>query len=421
MKLSQAIYLLLMITLFIGCADESVNTEEPIVIETDRFRFSNDASDIESRFTEVSIPVEIDTIAGRSLKKSISYLPPDFSLEQVSELEPPIVNEERVQSTMIYTNGSTKTFISYNFRGAPYLGGVDMAQITGNGKKIRLRSELRFFNADVNAILATNNNIFASLSTDDQVVIDEGSRSAAMNMNVTGFTLRDNNIVLRAIPSFAATSIAYDDNRVYVTSGNTGGLTVLSSDLQTEIAYIDIPEARWVDVSDEYIVVLSGDHDGDNRGSLLVYNPSDLSFIGEYGFDGAYTPEAKNTVEIAGHLAFIAAGKGGTVVMDLTDGNILQTISIPNAASLGLSEDVVATNAVSVDDDKIFISNGEAGVYVAETNKNISSYRAGESLSISLIGQLRLRDLESVNHISYRNKLLLVAAGRGGTKTILLR
>lgn len=422
MKRYLALSVILTLALSFGCTDNTVSTEEAIIIETDRFRFSNDPADIEDRYSEENIPVEIDTLAGRqAFKNTISYLPPSFSLDLVSELASPQVNGETVQSTMIYTDGSTKTFISYNFRGAPYLGGVDMAQITGNGNNIRLRSELKFFNADVNAIYSSDAKLYASLSTDDEIVLNEGGRSAALSMDVRGFTLENEGIVLDGLPSFAANAIEYHDRRVYITSGNNGGLTVLSNDLQTEVAYIPIPEARWVDVTDNYIVVLSGDHDSDNRGSLLLYDHSDLNLIAEYGFDGAYTPEAKNTVEVVGHIAFIAAGKGGVVIMDLSDGNILQTINIPDPSSLGLSEDVVATNAVSVDEDKIFISNGEAGVYVAETNKDIRSYEEGQSINASMIGHLKLDDLESVNHISYKNKLLIVAAGRGGTKTIRLK
>jgi hypothetical protein len=56
---------------------------------------------------------------------------------------------------------------------------------------------------------------------------------------------------------------------------------------------------------------------------------------------------------------------------------------------LGLSPSVVVTNAVAVDQDLMFLSNGEGGVY-----------------------------LQSVNRVAYQNKYLIVAAGLGGLKIV---
>ena len=179
---------------------------------------------------------------------------------------------------------------------------------------------------------------------------------------------------------------------------------------------MEIDDARWVDVNDDWVVVLSG---GSN-GTIHKFNRSTMQIVGTYTFSGANTPEAKNTVEIIGELALIAAGQSGVHIMDLNNGNILHTIPLPNAANLGLDPDRVETNAVSGDEEFIFISNGEAGVYVAEASMNLNDYSSGNQFSVSLLGSLQFGDSESVNHVTYRENNLFIATGLGGVKAVRL-
>ena len=51
--------------------------------------------------------------------------------------------------------------------------------------------------------------------------------------------------------------------------------------------------------------------------------------------------------------------------MCLDDGQIVGSVPLPDPADLQLDPSVVVTNPVTVDEDLMFISNGEAGVYVA--------------------------------------------------------
>ena len=76
------------------------------------------------------------------------------------------------------------------------------------------------------------------------------------------------------------------------------------------------------------------------------------------------------------------------------------------------------TNAVSGDGDLLFISNGEAGVYLAEGAEKFKNSGAEESQDITLLGNLRFDDLQSVNHVAYEDDTLFVAAGLGGLKIV---
>ena len=78
---------------------------------------------------------------------------------------------------------------------------------------------------------------------------------------------------------------------------------------------------------------------------------------------------------------------------------------------------MVVTNAVSVDDDLMFISNGEAGVYVAEASSRFDGNNC-DPQNITMLGKLRFDDLQSANHVDYKSGYLYVAAGLGGVKVV---
>jgi hypothetical protein len=84
----------------------------------------------------------------------------------------------------------------------------------------------------------------------------------------------------------------------------------------------------------------------------------------------------------------------------------------------GLDPSVVVTNAVAADRDLVFISNGEAGVYVAQSPKPLNKFDEEEPIELRLLGRLGFQDLQSANHIEYKRNVLFVAAGRGGLKIV---
>ena len=76
------------------------------------------------------------------------------------------------------------------------------------------------------------------------------------------------------------------------------------------------------------------------------------------------------------------------------------------------------TNAVAIDQDLLFISNGEAGVYMAQGSQAFSATGAETQQTITMIGRLRFANLQSVNHVAIQNKYLIIAAGLGGLKIV---
>ena len=91
---------------------------------------------------------------------------------------------------------------------------------------------------------------------------------------------------------------------------------------------------------------------------------------------------------------------------------------MPRPSVPGLDPSVVVTNAVAADRDLVFISNGEAGVYLARSSKRINRFDDEEPIELKLLGRLGFQDLESVNHVEYKKDVLFVAAGTGGLKIV---
>jgi hypothetical protein len=140
--------------------------------------------------------------------------------------------------------------------------------------------------------------------------------------------------------------------------------------------------------------------------------------VGTFPFPGADIAESKSTVDLAGGKAFVAAGPGGVQILSTGSGTVVGAVPRPDPGSLGLAPEVVVTNAVAVDDDLLFIANGEAGVYVAQGSQRFRDTGSETAPPITMLGRLHFGSLQSVNHVAFRDNYLMVAAGLGGLKVV---
>jgi hypothetical protein len=143
-----------------------------------------------------------------------------------------------------------------------------------------------------------------------------------------------------------------------------------------------------------------------------------MNLVGTFAFTGADIAESKSTLELAGGKAFIAAGTGGVQVLSTSTGAVVGSVPRPDPALLGLAPEVVVTNAVALDDDLLFISNGEAGVYVARGSRNFRDTGSETRQQITMLGRLQFGADESVNHVAFKDGYLIIAAGLGGLKIV---
>ena len=327
-------------------------------------------------------------------------------LTLVAEVSPPLVAGQLVQATSIAIKGGF-AYVSYNMRGEPFLGAVDVFDIR-NPDRPKLVSEAVFMDSDIHALTFDGGKVYTAQGTGSTGF--ETPAAFELIMTKKGKLVLQENVRI-ALPSFAGTSVVVSGKNVYATSGNTGGLSVFDKKKLEFKQYVQLNDARWVDVEDGWVVVVQG-----TPGQVSVFDEKTLTLVNTYPFDGGDVPESKSTVQVLGEKAWIAAGTGGLQVLSILTGEVVGTVPLPLVPDLDPS--VVVTNAVSVDGSLIFISNGEAGVYLAETAKKIEKTASDAPQEITLLGKLQFGDLQSVNHVEYKDKTLFVAAGSGGLKIV---
>ncbi|MFQ6616432.1 MAG: hypothetical protein ACE5HZ_06650 [Fidelibacterota bacterium] len=391
--------------LFLSCGNEDILG--PGDQSNDRIAITNDEGRLEDRvqyYTEQEVTV--DSAGTRPLAKRVASQ--DFSLKLVAEVTPPSIDGQVLQATSVVIKGN-RAIISYNMRGEPYLGAIDVFNISKK-KTPKLTSEALFNDTDIHSVSFDAGNVYAATATGDPAF----SNPAVLEViRLTGDKLILEGNERIPLASFAGTCIEATEDVIYATSGDDGGLGTFDPSSLDPISAIPLHDARWVDVEDDKVVVVQG-----TPGQLSVFDENDLTPLGTYSFNGADVAESKSTVEILGGKAFVAGGSGGVQILSVVTGSVVGNIPRPDPDALGLDESVVVTNAVSVDDDLLFISNGEAGVYVAQGSEEFDKTGSEEQQEITVLGKLRFDDLQSVNHVTYKGKYLIVAGGLGGLKIV---
>lgn len=397
------------------------NADVPVLPDeaNDRVSITNNLNTLNARvsYSSENIPVDSNTPAALKLP-SAGKKAPTISFKLVSQVQPPTVDGQVVQATSVTLTKKGAAVISYNMRGAPRLGAIDWINRSSDDHP-RLTSGITFIDSDINAVNSDGNYIYTAVAT-DAVDYPFPAVMERMKIKYKSTTLEDN--VRVPLTSYAATSVLPVEKIIYATSGNQGGIYAFDAKDMTPLGEFPLHDARWVAMDEENhrLVVAQG-----TPGVLSVFEEGafpggSMNLLNTFPFPGANVAESKSTVEIVGGKAFIAAGPEGVQIMCLDDGSIIGSIPIPDPASLGLDPSVVVTNAVAVDEDLIFISNGEAGIYVARNKKDFDKNNC-DAPNITILGKLRFGDLQSANHVAYKKRYLYVAAGLGGVKVVKVK
>lgn len=335
---------------------------------------------------------------------------PAISLRLTAEVLPPSIGGNVLQATSIAMDGNG-AFVSYNMRGAEYLGGIDVFQIS-NEKNVKLKSEALFSDADVHSVTFSADRVYAAQSTGD-MTYPYPAVFEVLGLQGWNLILAGNSRV--PLTSYAGTSAVFRGSRVYATSGDNGALAVFDPASLALLNSFALPDARWVDAGDGKVVVVQG-----TPGRISVYDEATMVLENVFPFAGANIAESKSTVQILGGKAIIAAGDNGVQVVSLSTGAVLGHVPVPDNNALGLPREVVVTNAVSAEGNLLFISSGEAGVYVAWADTPFDQNWGVSPPPITVLGKLRFNALQSVNHVAYKDGLLIVASGLGGLKVVRL-
>jgi hypothetical protein len=322
-----------------------------------RVNVNNDEPTLNQRVTVTNDTVTVDSSGlGKGFRTQA------FSMTLVAEIAPPVVNGQNLQATSVSLNGQFG-YIGYNLQGNTYGGGVDIVQLKGT-KNATIRSEATFTDTKVSSVSfdAITGNLYLAEACGNPAF---AFPAAAEVMQTSGNKLSASGSVQSVLTSFVATSIAVGTGKIYATTGNTGGLYTLTIDSAKSQSFSSISDSRWVDYDANYLAVVQG------GGKLSVYGAFTGALISTYSFTGTSIPESKSTVRVIRGKALIAAGDVGVVLMNLATGTIVGFI--PRTIVSGLDPSLSVTNAVDGAGEYIYISNGEAGVYVAQASQALEN------------------------------------------------
>jgi len=406
--------LLLGVASLSACFDQALG---PTFESEGHLSISNDEAALAARVSYPNEIVPIETgAAPAGLLAGPALAPRAITLTLIAEVEAPTIGGQVVQATAVAATRSDRAVVSYNFRGPTARGSLDYFTDLDT-RRPRLRSSLEYADGDVNAVWFDDDWAYAAVSSSD---VSLAFPAVLERIELRGNRFRTDDATRLGLTSFAATSVMTTGRRVYVTTGDGGHVFGFDDDDLDELGRYALDDARWVayDEEGDRLVVAQG-----TPGRISVFDEGafpggSMQLINTFPFPGADVAESKSTVEIDGEKAFIAAGADGVQIVCLDNGQIVGSVPRPNPASLGLDPAVVVTNAVTVDDDVMFISNGEAGVYAAVAAEDFDRSDCDEPQQITVLGRLGFGSLESVNHVVYRNGLLFVAAGLGGLKIV---
>jgi len=356
------------------------------------------------------VAIEDAGVSGNSLSGNSAGLNSNarsFSLKLVATIDSPVVSGNTLQATSVFRKGNY-IYAAYNTRGEVFTGAVDVIKVS-NPRSPSLKSRTIFTNKDINDVYFYSSRLMLAVAMDTGIPANNSKiETYRLSRNIPVF----DDATEQNVASYASTAVYGNKNQRFVTSGSTGRLYSFSKSLDA-ITSFQIADARWVSGRSSDLVVLSG---GSNP-ALHFYNLRNESISHEKSFSisAATEVEAKSVVEMSTRYAFVAGNQQGVSIYNIEDEELVHNIPIPTSNDPDVD---ISTNSLSIYKDLMFISNGEAGVYVAQNGRQLTSVSRDRDMSPQVKGKLVLGDNMSANHVVYKNDVLVVASGTGGVKIL---
>jgi hypothetical protein len=409
---------LLVVPLLAGClangmapAPEGVG--ETPRLQADRLTVNNDPALLDARVQYLSKPLFIrkETAPGHQIA------PPSKStqvqLTEVGEILPPTVDGHVVQANDIDIYGKTAV-VAYNFAGDVFAGAVQVIDFTQPDRP-RLVSEVLFRNADVTSVLLHGNNVYVGQGSADPAL-----RTPALleefELGAAGLAPTDRWLDM---PSWVVTDLARHGTYVVASVGaRDGGVALVDrtgSDLRV-VSFAAEDDVRGIDPPDDQsIAAVCG-----TRPRLGVHGLPGMQMLHTTTVEGYNNPDAKGTIELHDSICYMGAGDGGFQVRR-PDGVLLAALHHEDFSKLR-PEDMV-TNAVSVQGELAFVAGGALGIQVVKV-AGARSWAVGggpDPDGLEVLGQLGFEDGMSSNMVKSANNVMVVAAGLGGIKLVVMR
>ena len=375
--------------LFISCNDTDENPDNStIIINTDSDQLSKRLS------LEGSGVIGITASSNPSGRMLDDDDAEKISLVLISKASSPTYEENTLQATHVDIDGDF-AYVAYNTSGATYLGAVEIFDIS-DAYKPKIVSQAIFKNADVSALEYRDGLLFLAMAIDvDNSDVTEPANLGTVSVSNGQFT---SDFKFVSVPGFVATDVTATSEFTALVSGSNGILAVFDRNLK-KLGEVQVEDLRSVAFGENLLAILSG-----TKGATIL-NPNSLDAVAAISLEQDVA-EAKRTLDIKDGHVYIAEGKNGAGIYRLSTGQKVNKLSIPINPENVEQGDIV-TNAVSVEDDLLFMANGAAGISIADVNEEEDPEEYG------------VLDLDgSSNFVRFENKFIFVATGAGGLQIL---
>jgi hypothetical protein len=318
----------------------------------------------------------------------------NFPLVLVAEVAPPVYNGKTLRATHVALEGNY-AYVSYNTEGETYLGAVEVINISNpNAPQLVMQAILP--NTDVSSVRYDDGKLYIAGAKD---IYASGASTPAFvgSMTLNGGML-GNAFQETFLTGKVGTDVTSNGTKYYAVTGATGVLAQLNKSNQQVEFSISIDDLRALGYNNNKIVVLSGTQ------GVKVYDANGLNLITSFA-TSTDVVEAKRTIDFIDGKLLVSEGYNGVGVYNLTSGAKLQKLALPTNLT-GVDPSDIVSNAVSVNENRVFVANGGAGIYVYQP----------DSSDLKLMGSIDLSG--SSNFVVSRGEYIFVATGAGGLKII---
>ena len=176
---------------------------------------------------------------------------PSATIQLIARLLPPEYNGEVLQASHVRIAGNY-AYVAYNTQGSRYLGGVDVVDVTVP-EVPQVISSVLFINPATNQGKDVSSvDIRESLSGTGTTLWVTGADEATGKAFIEKYELNSSHQFVSADPvsislkGYTGTDVRFFKDKVYVTTGTDGGLTVLNNDM-SEVSYTEVKmHVRWM-------------------------------------------------------------------------------------------------------------------------------------------------------------------------------
>ncbi|GGI56171.1 DUF4114 domain-containing protein [Winogradskyella haliclonae] len=403
-------YYLTFLTLFtiVSCSkpDDDTNlieNEEAAIDVLFREGVNNSRLQLINRSILAKVP--LDYVSGRlnNANAEVTNQQPYF-WTWVARVNSPIINGELLSATHC-TIKNNKAYVSYHKQGNTHLGSIEILDITDPANPILLQ-QIDFLNADINAITAeSNGTIWAAGSHKNH-----GATVYKIDAGTQSFERINLSNSLNTGISASANGIAITNNYVLVSAGKTHGGQFTIDKNTLEIVYVDAySDCKYVGVNGtsdnaKYASLITGDVATIKTGTVNSFVSSNSYSVGNIvhtNVEEAY--RGKNTLVFDPYNSdrvFVAMAEKGFKAYNVNSG-----VEMNHSKGTMLLEG--NTNAITLDDDYMYIANGADGIAIADHAANYAE-----------VQPFFVWDMEeqpaSANYITAQNDWVFVCKGQGG-------